>query len=575
MAWHGTGDSSGFIRVRHDREWGRVLRARWRAMVLCALALFLAWPSVGATRAAAIPGWQSAGTLPAQFSYPNAVLLADGRVLTVSEKVAAVYTMTTDSWVATGVLPDDARAAQLIGLANGGALLAGGAPDNFHNNPFAPTQQVMLFNPATSTWKQGTSMKFGRASHTLTTLASGQILAVGGDVGGLSPRQPVRTVKEVERYDSATDTWTTVAPLLQARFAHTATRLADGRVLVAGGAVSKEVNQENGGSDNLSSVEVYNPATDSWQLAAPMSVTRVGHTATLLQDGTVLVVGGNPGASMTAELYDPVKNSWASAGTLGPNTRDFSATLLLGGEVLVAGGSVSSNTATASAAYYIPGTKIWQALSSLSAPRTNHAAVLVNGQVVVIGGTEPANKTSAERYNVTPPGIVCQEETGHCLRGAFLTYWQQHGQLPINGYALSDPFPEQLEDGKVYLVQYFERVRMEAHPENAAPNDVLLGQFGRRIHPVDPAVMQQAGATYFPPTGHNVSGGFLAYWQANGGVPQFGYPLSEVIQEKLEDGNTYQVQYFERARFEYHPENADQNFQVLLGQFGRRILAGR
>ncbi|MFN8665551.1 MAG: hypothetical protein U0075_26975, partial [Thermomicrobiales bacterium] len=73
--------------------------------------------------------------------------------------------------------------------------------------------------------------------------------------------------------------------------------------------------------------------------------------------------------------------------------------------------------------------------------------------------------------------------------------------------------------------------------------------------------------------GHNVPNDFMAYWNANGGLPQFGFPLSEVITETLEDGKPYQVIYFERARFERHPENVAP-YNVLLGQFGRRILNG-
>jgi len=194
--------------------------------------------------------------------------------------------------------------------------------------------------------------------------------------------------------------------------------------------------------------------------------------------------------------------------------------------------------------------------------------------VLVIGGEGNAAPTSAERSTAAPSGTVCYVETGRCLYGTFLTYWQGHGQLPINGYPLSNPFPEKLEDGRVYMVQYFERVRMEFHPEQPAPFDILLGQFGRRLHPADARVSPQAGARFFELTGHNVSGGFLAYWEANGGLTQFGYPLTEVITETLEDGKQYRVQYFERARFEYHPENAAP-YDVLLGQFGRQILAGR
>jgi plastocyanin len=163
-------------------------------------------------------------------------------------------------------------------------------------------------------------------------------------------------------------------------------------------------------------------------------------------------------------------------------------------------------------------------------------------------------------------------ETGQTVQGRFLAYWEAHGGLALNGYPISGEIMETLEDGKSYTVQYFERARLEYHPENAAPNDVLLGQFGRRIRPADEPVAARAGATFFPQTGHNIDGGFLAYWQANGDVAQFGYPISEVFGETLGDGKSYQVQYFERARFEYHPENAAP-YDILLGQFGRQIYA--
>ena len=167
-------------------------------------------------------------------------------------------------------------------------------------------------------------------------------------------------------------------------------------------------------------------------------------------------------------------------------------------------------------------------------------------------------------------------ETGQCVRGRFLDYWNSHGGLAINGYPLSPEFNEVLEDGKPYVVQYFERTRLEYHPENAAAQEVLLGQFGRRIHPADPPAMPDPAQTWFPQTGHNVPSDFFAYWSSNGGLAQFGLPLSEAFQQRLEDGKTYRVQYFERARFEYHPE-AQGPYMIQLGQFGRAMLeqAGR
>jgi len=183
-------------------------------------------------------------------------------------------------------------------------------------------------------------------------------------------------------------------------------------------------------------------------------------------------------------------------------------------------------------------------------------------------------------------GEACFPETGFCVRGRFLDYWTANGGLARNGFPLTGERREVLEDGKEYTVQYFERVRLELHPENAPPYDVLLGFFGRRIERaqfggVNNAVglFQQAlapapplaGASYFEQTGHNLGGGFRDYWLANGGLAQFGFPLTEERRERLEDNNEYTVQYFERARLEYHPENAGTPYAILLGQFGRRI----
>ena len=178
-------------------------------------------------------------------------------------------------------------------------------------------------------------------------------------------------------------------------------------------------------------------------------------------------------------------------------------------------------------------------------------------------------------------GAACFPEVGFCVQGRFLAYWQGHGGLAINGFPLSGERQELLEDSNTYTVQYFERVRLEYHPENAGtPYEVLLGQFGRRelYLPAgranggpEPPTEPQPGRTFFPATGHNVPPDFLAYWEANGGLAQFGYPLNEELLEGF-GPQTYTVQYFERARFERHPENAPP-YDILLGQFGRDILA--
>ncbi len=205
------------------------------------------------------------------------------------------------------------------------------------------------------------------------------------------------------------------------------------------------------------------------------------------------------------------------------------------------------------------------------------AALLLGGVLTQAPNTRAAGTMQAE---------ACFAETGRCIRGRFLDYWLINGGLARNGYPLSEEFRETLEDGREYTVQYFERVRLELHPENQPPYDVLLGHFGRRVlsaayagirdyrlyqrdtAPVEP----KPGHTYFPETGHNLGGRFLDYWLANGGLAQFGYPLTDERWDRLEDGKGYVTQYFERARFEYHPEYAGTPYEVLLGQFGREIL---
>jgi hypothetical protein len=180
-----------------------------------------------------------------------------------------------------------------------------------------------------------------------------------------------------------------------------------------------------------------------------------------------------------------------------------------------------------------------------------------------------------------PASQRCFAETLLCTRDRFHDYWAATGGLARHGYPLTGERRETLEDGAEHTVQYFERSRLELHPEHSPPYDVLLGQFGRRIlatvgdAPTAP-VAPLPGQVYFEATGHNVAPDFAAYWTANGGLAGFGLPLTEEFDEFIQtgapgEGRVFRVQYFERARFERHPENAPP-YDILLGQFGRRIL---
>jgi hypothetical protein len=163
--------------------------------------------------------------------------------------------------------------------------------------------------------------------------------------------------------------------------------------------------------------------------------------------------------------------------------------------------------------------------------------------------------------------------TGHLIEGRFLQYWQSHGGLPIFGYPLTPSFFE-----KGYLVQYFERSRFEFHPEYAgSPYEVSLGQLGRerlkaegRLVPRPIPNNAVTGEQFFPETGYKAGGAFLDYWNRYGGLAQFGFPITPEVKDE-NDGRT--VQYFERARFELHPEYAGTPYEVLLTLLGRERAA--
>jgi hypothetical protein len=169
------------------------------------------------------------------------------------------------------------------------------------------------------------------------------------------------------------------------------------------------------------------------------------------------------------------------------------------------------------------------------------------------------------------------EYTGHQACSIFLRYWDSHGGLAQQGLPITEPISEVSEtDGKTYLVQYFERAVFEYHPENAGTEyEVLLSLLGRFFYsekyPGGAPGQQPNSAPdsiLFRETGKRLGGRFLEYWRTHGGLPQQGFPISDEFMEKSDlDGRTYLVQYFERAVFEYHPENAPPN-DVLLSQLG-------
>ncbi len=194
---------------------------------------------------------------------------------------------------------------------------------------------------------------------------------------------------------------------------------------------------------------------------------------------------------------------------------------------------------------------------------------------------QPAAFNAASPLNV--PNNIFFKETSHNLSNQFRRYWESRGGLALYGYPLSEEFQE-----NGFQVQYFERARFEYHPENGGTaNEVQLGLLGNLITsgrceagetPFQPVAPFNSTPTsrYYKETGHSLRGGFQAYWEANGSLAQFGYPLTEEFQElNPVDGKTYTVQYFERNRFEWHPENSGTTAEFQLGLLGLQVVKGR
>jgi hypothetical protein len=184
--------------------------------------------------------------------------------------------------------------------------------------------------------------------------------------------------------------------------------------------------------------------------------------------------------------------------------------------------------------------------------------------VVVLAATLCAFGTLPVQAQTPTPTSLYFPQTGHSVQGDFLRFFNTRGGLAIFGYPLTEAFPE---NGR--LVQYFQRARMEAFPEYPEPNKIQLGalgvQLGYAAGPIPAAEIPPANdpnRRYYTETQHTVAYAFLAYFDKHGGLEIFGYPITEF---KLENGRI--VQYFQRARMEWHPQlPADQ--RVQLGNLG-------
>ena len=332
---------------------------------------------------------------------------------------------------------------------------------NSRNTEIAATSTPLA--PADPSFNAVGSMAGARYFHTATLLNNGKVLIAGGTgpvTGGFG------TTKSAELYDPATGTFTSVSDMISDRDSHTATLLPNGKVLIAGG-VQRTV---NGNTFFLDSAELFDPQSGTFTAAGTMNTARQLHTATLLRDGKVLIVGGDfastNATNNTAELFDPATGTFTLLGSLMTEPRSsHTATLLQDGKVLLAGGYHLEGpfaTGTNTAELFDPSSGMFGAVgSTMTSVRYEHTATLLaNGKVLIAGGslagsvpflgsvpgvTNVSNTgelfdPSSGTFTAISPSVMSQPRTTHTA-----TLLPNGKVLLTGGYNgnISGPFPAQ------------------------------------------------------------------------------------------------------------------------------------
>jgi hypothetical protein len=303
-----------------------------------------------------------------------------------------------------------------------------------------PLASAELFDPASGSFKGTGNMVAPRTLHAATLLGDGKVLVTGGDSGNDSST-PLATA---EIFDISTGMFTPTGNMVNARAGHTATLLANGKVLVAGGSSGD-------------AAELFDPATGEFTATGSMETSRTNGTATLLKNGDVLVTGGDDASGnpvATAELFDPTTGMFTPTGSMSVARAAHTATLLTSGEVLVTGGrssGVANTTVIASAELFDPATGAFVLTGSMESPRELHTATKrTDGKVLVTGGLSGTGDLStAELFDpangiFTPAGNMEIERFLHTAtlltNGAILVTGGRN-TVSLNVLATAELFP--------------------------------------------------------------------------------------------------------------------------------------
>jgi hypothetical protein len=328
---------------------------------------------------------QTGSMITPRFENFTATLLQSGKVLFVGgveagDQSSEVYDPAAGTFTKTGNINLSRERHSATLLQNGQVLIAGGEL----------TGADELYDPGTGIFTLTGNLEEPRLAPSATLLANGTVLIAGGNSS--------QALGSVEIYDPTSGAFSSRSLFMNfGRTGQSMTKLADGRFLIVGGL------DTNG--DPVLTAEIFDPTTNKFTLTGSLAAGREMHTTTLLGNGTVLVVGGfpNPGLTpyvSTAELYNPVTGTFGPA----PNNPNIAranqtATLLQNGKVLIAGGQFANgpgpNAATPSVELYDPTAGTFTLAGNMLAPRYNHTATqLSDGRVLIAEGVSDANAFS-------------------------------------------------------------------------------------------------------------------------------------------------------------------------------------
>src|SRR5665213_3712373 len=305
---------------------------------------------------------------------------------------------TLNAWTSAGTLGTARAGATATVLANGGVLLAGGTTGTVSTDTLATTAE--LYSLSSNAWTATASGAPVVANAVSALLPNGNVLVAGGSaVGGTATNLAAI-------YDPTTNVWSAAAamPSGDAVFGASAVTLQNGSILVVGGDTGTLT-----APVPSALVSIYTPTTGAWTAMNTMATARAFLSATLLGNGNVLVAGGQTVVSSTAtvattaEVYSPTQNTWSAAGALVTPRSNARSALLPSGQVLLVGGQNAAGTAISNAELYTPATNSWSATGSLATARTNAVVTaLPTGQVIAAGGSDGGSNTWATTEFYSP-----------------------------------------------------------------------------------------------------------------------------------------------------------------------------